>query len=83
MPESLTLSQKTATIQVGATKEITAVIEPSDAVQTLTWTSSDEGVATVENGLITANETGSATIAATTVNGITAEVSVTVPEPTK
>lgn len=76
----ITLSQKTATGNVGATKQITATIEPANADdKTVTWTSSNDSVATVdENGLITFVAEGTATITATTSNGLTATVTVTV-----
>lgn len=65
---------------VGATRQITATIEPDDADdKTVTWSSSNEAVATVDgNGLITFVGEGTATITATTSNGLTATVSVTV-----
>ena len=53
-------------ILAGTTKQATATIEPSNAAdQNLTWSSSHEGVATVDqNGLITAVREGTATITA-------------------
>lgn len=77
----ITLSQKTATGNVGATKQITATIEPADADdKTVTWSSSNEAVATVDsNGLITFVAEGTATITAkTSVEGVEATVAVTV-----
>ena len=78
----ITLNQKTATGNVGATKQITATIEPANADdKTVTWTSSDDTIATVDNtGLITFVKAGTATITATTSNGLTATVEVTVNE---
>jgi uncharacterized protein YjdB len=80
IPTGLTLSQKTATGAVGATRQITATIELTDADdKTVTWSSSNEAVATVDlNGLITFVGVGTATITAKTSNGIEATVSVTV-----
>lgn len=65
---------------VGATRQITATIEPADADdKTVTWSSSNESVATVDgNGLITFVGEGTATITAKTSNGIEATVTVTV-----
>lgn len=77
----ITLSQKTATGNVGATKQITATIEPENADdKTVTWSSSNESVATVDsNGLITFVAEGTATITAkTSVEGVEATVAVTV-----
>lgn len=80
IPTWLTLSQKTATGAVGATRQITATIDPADADdKTVTWSSSNEAVAMVDdNGLITFIGLGTATITAKTSNGIEAAVSVTV-----
>ena len=47
----------------GATATLTATITPDNATdKTVTWTSSDEKVATVENGVVTAVGSGTATI---------------------
>ncbi|MFT9391422.1 Ig-like domain-containing protein [Leuconostoc pseudomesenteroides] len=82
----ITLSQKTATIKVGATKQVTAASNPINAVDAnavvsaTTFSSSDEAVATVTNdGTITGVAIGSATITATS-GTFTAEVGVTVTE---
>lgn len=49
----------------GETQQLTATIEPADAtVKTVTWSTSDDKVATVADGLITAVGVGSATITA-------------------
>ena len=75
----ITLSQKTFTGAVGATKQITVTFEPADATdKTVTWTSSDDTKATVSNtGLITIVAEGTATITAETSNGIKETVAVT------
>lgn len=82
----ITLSQKTATIKVGATKQVTVSAEPANAVDAsavfsaTTFSSGDEAVATVTNdGTITGVAVGSATITATS-GTFTAEVVVTVTE---
>lgn len=80
LPTGLTLSQKTATGAVGATKQITATIEPENVTdKTITWSSDNEGIATVDsNGLITFLAEGTTNIKAKTSNGIEATVAVTV-----
>ena len=80
LPTGLTLSQKTATGTVGATKQITATVEPENATdKTVTWSSDNEEIATVDsNGLITFLAEGTANIKGKTSNGIEATVAVTV-----
>lgn len=80
LPTGVTLNQATATGAVGATRQITATVEPGNADdKTVTWSSSDTNIATVNsNGLITFVAEGTATITAETSNGIKATVSVTV-----
>lgn len=77
-PDTLTLTKKDETAQ------LTAEVTPSYADnKKVTWKSSDEKVATVdENGKVTAVANGTATITATSVSGnYTATVSVTVKIP--
>ena len=81
-PENITLSETNQTLDLNGTKEITlkATITPSNANAntTITWTSSNPDVATVNDGKITAIKEGVATITATTENGKTATCKVTV-----
>ena len=67
-------------IYVGGTFSLDASVLPEDAHdKTLTYTSSDESVATVdEEGIITAHAEGVIVITATAANGIKAECAVTV-----
>lgn len=79
IPTSITLSNSSITIIEGNTATLTATILPTTATQTVTWTSSDESVATVSSeGVVTAVAAGSATITAETTNGLTATCAVTV-----
>ncbi len=62
----VTLSPSALNLEPGGTASITATVTPETATdKTVTWTSSDEGVATVANGVVTAVSEGSATITAT------------------
>ena len=64
------LNNSVLNIEVGATSALNATIAPADATnQNVTWSSSDERVATVVNGVITAVAVGEATITVTTSDG--------------
>ncbi len=81
----IALLPTTATIETGATQQLTATISPSDASnKAVTYTSSNTAVATVSStGLITGVTTGTATITATSQDGSkTATCAVTVTFPT-
>lgn len=69
-------------VSMGHPETIVPVFTPEDAtLTTLTWSSMNDEVATVENGVVTAVAPGNCDITATTVNDITAVCHVTVPEP--
>lgn len=65
--ESITLDKESITLFEGKTEQLTATVLPEDAEdKTVTWTSSDNSIATVDaNGLVTAVAEGNATITAT------------------
>lgn len=69
-----------ATLYIGGTTTVTPVIEPALATdKTVTWSTSNQSVVTVDNGVITAVGVGDATVTVTTVDGgFTADVAVTV-----
>ena len=77
--ESVDLSDTTLSLKVGGTAQLTYTVQPEDAVvETATYTSSDESVATVdEEGTVTAVADGTTTITVD-VDGVTAECEVTV-----
>ncbi|MBP5656214.1 Ig-like domain-containing protein [Candidatus Saccharibacteria bacterium] len=78
-PERIYLSRGDQIISVGNTVTVTATIHPSNSTdKTITWTSSNNSVATVDDGQITGIKTGNATITAKTHNGKTASLVVTV-----
>lgn len=78
-PKSINISNNDITLKVGSTISVVATVLPSDANQSLSWTSSNSRVAIVDsNGLITAISPGTAIIVAKTVNDITANIKVTV-----
>ena len=81
---SITLSQTEAAMTVGGeTLTLTPTVLPDDATdKSVTWTSSDETVATVTDGVVTAVAAGTATITVTTTDGAkTATCAVTVAAP--
>lgn len=77
-PTGISLNESELTIDVGEEVQLTATLEPEGAEGTVIWSSSDEDVATVENGLITAVAEGTATITAKINDDITAECEITV-----
>ena len=63
--DNITLNKTTATLTEGGTVTLTATVTPDDATdKSVTWTSSDETVATVKDGVVTAVKAGTATITA-------------------
>ena len=81
----ITLNRKTLELEKGSTEKLTATVLPgnADGDKTVTWLSSNNDVATVENGVVTAIGKGSATITARTANGIETTCAVTVGVPLK
>lgn len=64
---SVSLNKNSTSIALGNTEQLTATVLPDNATnKNVTWSSSDNAVATVsETGLVTAVDSGSATITAT------------------
>jgi hypothetical protein len=86
-PSSVTLNKTSASLETGKTLKLTATVQPSDAAdKSVTWSSSDDKVAAVDqSGNVKAVSEGKATITVTTNDGgKTASCAVTVtsaPEP--
>lgn len=80
---SVVVSPKTNNLEVGATRNLNATVEPSTANQDVTWSSSNDNVATISSsGQVTAVSAGQATITVTAEGETdTATVNVTDPEP--
>ena len=76
----VTLNKTSTSLYVGDTETLTATVAPDNATdKTVTWTSSNPSVATVENGVVTAVAPGTAVITVTTADGTkTATCTVTV-----
>ena len=78
----VTLSQTEAMLAVGETVTLTATVIPDYAADKVTWSSSDEAVATVKDGMVTAKGEGTATITVSSVDGTqSATCAVTVDTP--
>ena len=80
----ITLDKTSLILAVGGGKQtLTATLTPADSKDKITWTSSDEDVATVNSkGQVSAVSTGTCTITASVPNGYKATCKVTVPRPT-
>ena len=77
---AIALDKSTSSLEEGETEQLSVTFTPSDATdKSLTWTSSDNTVATVSNtGLVTAVSAGTAVITATTTNNISDSCTYTV-----
>ena len=92
-PTSVAVAPTTLALKVGETGELTATVLPADAEQSVTWTSADTSIATVDaHGKVTAVAVGTVKIVATSTVDATlkgeCEVTVTPagqpkPSPTK
>lgn len=70
--KEITLNKETLTIKAGESDELTYTIDPDDTKdKTVTWKSSNESIAVVSDGKITAKNEGDCTVTVTTKNGKT------------
>ena len=77
--KNISLNKTSVELNVGETVDLVATITPSDATnKNISWSSSDNNIATVENGKITAKNPGSVIIEARSNNNITATCKVNV-----
>ena len=68
--KGVSLNTSVLNMKDGEKQTLTATINPSDADnQNVTWSSNNEAVATVSNGVVKANKEGTAIITVTTVDG--------------
>lgn len=81
-PLTVSLAREEAHLLMGQTMTLTATVSHPVSAQ-ISWESSDETVVTVENGVLTAGQSGTAIVAAMLENGSRAEVTVTVVPPTE
>lgn len=82
---SVSLNKSSLSIKQGKASTLVATVLPSNASnKSVIWSSSDESVAIVSNGVITGVKEGFATITATSVDGeFTASCDITITEPTR
>lgn len=79
VPTEISLDKSELILTEGDTYTFEVTINPVEATdKSVTWTSSDENVATIEDGVVTGIAPGTAVITASTVNGLTATCTVTV-----
>ncbi len=80
LPASVTVTPTTLTLYAEESATLSATVLPADCSdKTITWTSSNTAVATVSaSGAVKAVAAGTATVTATTVNGLKATCTVTV-----
>lgn len=79
-PETMSLTPSSATINIGNTQTLSVVVTPSEASKNVTWTSTNQAVATVSNGVVTPVSVGVTTITATSTldNSVKASATITV-----
>ncbi|MFQ6792503.1 MAG: glucosaminidase domain-containing protein [Thomasclavelia sp.] len=79
VPTKISLNKTSLNLIVNKSETLTATIIPASVSTSLTWSTSNSKVATVDkNGKVTGVGTGTATITVTTSNGIKASCNVTV-----
>lgn len=80
---SVNITGESNNLQKGASMQLKATVKPENATtQTVTWSSSNTQVATVDaTGKVTALQTGDTTITATASNGISGQYSIKVTAP--
>ncbi len=76
-PDSLTLSNTEQILGEGESAVLTASV-PEDSASAISWSSENEEVVTVKDGVLKAVQTGTAVVTASTYNGVTAQCTVTV-----
>ena len=81
-PTGITISSTSLSLAMGETRQLSYTLSPQGAYATVTWRSSDTGVASVSSsGLVTARSEGTAQITVSASNGLQASCSVSVYKP--
>ena len=79
-PTGVKLNQTSLALETGSSASLIATVEPAGAVGSVAWSSSNDAVASVTDGVVTAKSAGSATITAK-ISTFSATCSVTVTDP--
>lgn len=77
-PSSLTFAPESVMLGEGDTLKLNYALSANSVGEIVKWVSSDEAVATVENGMLTAHKAGTAVVCATLYNGVEGFCAVTV-----
>ncbi len=77
-PSIIELDNNSAVLGTGETMTLNTYLSKDSASDSITWTSSDESIVSVNDGNITALKNGTALVTVRTFNGKTAECNVTV-----
>jgi hyaluronate lyase len=72
--QSISFGQSEMILEEQETALLNVKVDPIDTSSKISWFSTDETVATVENGTVTGNSTGEAVIMASTDNGLSASI---------
>ena len=79
-PTGIKLSQSSLALETGTTANLVATVEPAGAIGEVSWSSSNDAVASINGGVVTAKSAGTAIIMAK-VSTFSATCSVTVTDP--
>ncbi|MBR4788921.1 MAG: Ig-like domain-containing protein [Bacteroidales bacterium] len=80
LPEAITLDQASLSLVKGESAQLTATVTPADATAPVVWASSDENIAVVSEGKVTAVNAGKAVITASVDDkSASCEVTVVIP----
>ncbi|MFA7032260.1 MAG: Ig-like domain-containing protein [Bacilli bacterium] len=81
-PTAIAISQSSLALMVGESETLTYSLTPNNATTTVTWSSDNSSLVTVNDGAVTALAAGSAIITVSTANGYSSTCAVTVTAPT-
>ncbi|MCR5625086.1 MAG: Ig-like domain-containing protein, partial [Lachnospiraceae bacterium] len=77
---TLTSTTGSQEVDINGTLQLKAATDPENTTDTITWISSDETIATVDNGIVTALSSGTVTITAKANNNVYTTITITVTE---